>query len=622
MEQKTNFKEFCNAAEKIAILDAKLNNRKVDENFLKNLKVCAAGIFKIVVMGEIKKGKSSLINSIVGVKDLVPTASDVATSTVYKICYGSEIKYNVFFVESAGKPPLVITKDELSDYGTEKGNPNNEKGVDFIQVFVPSPVLKGGLVIIDTPGLGGLFKQHKRITYEYVPKADGVFLVCDSIESPLGIAEINLLKDIEKITNNVCVIQTKANAVDSQARNARRDNNRQILENAGFGNLKYFVVDSHLRFEADETKDIDDLEASGYPALLHFVNSEIKGQVQKLLVSRISTTVAPIVSSAKSELETRKSILSADSESKREEIKTALEQAGQQIADFQQNVQPQIFETLQRGLREIRESVDEKISELRPAGAICNGFEQRINAAESITELSEELESIQSEVPEILTNSVKDCQKIIQDKVVGLVGQIEEKCREIDSNKVKANAEFDSTVNVGMAKKVQLDKPKFSINGYEVSFDTIRNAAFGAFTGGTVTSILWPTIALFTIVSTGLFLGAGIFAAWTGYSIKKKKDDDLKMAKNSYLSQLLNSMSLTTANVQKKIAHIISEVEMSLNSSIRKAVTDAQNNLLRRRNDLNEQTTRSIQETAAKKSELAQYEAEYRSLVNVLKNAR
>lgn len=190
MKTKSTFEEVCYLAASIAQFEAKIKAKEIDQQFIKNLKVWSAGIFKIVVMGEIKKGKSSLINSIIGVKDLVPTASDVATSTVFKICYGPEIKYKVFFFEDAQKSPIFISKDEISLYGTESGNPNNEKLVDFIQVFVPSPILKDGLVIIDTPGLGGLFKQHKRITYEYVPRADGVFLVCDSIESPIGLAEI------------------------------------------------------------------------------------------------------------------------------------------------------------------------------------------------------------------------------------------------------------------------------------------------------------------------------------------------------------------------------------------------------------------------------------------------
>ena len=45
------------------------------------------GIFRLVVMGEIKKGKSSFINALLGEPNLLPTASDVATSTVFKLIY-------------------------------------------------------------------------------------------------------------------------------------------------------------------------------------------------------------------------------------------------------------------------------------------------------------------------------------------------------------------------------------------------------------------------------------------------------------------------------------------------------------------------------------------------------
>ena len=55
------------------------------------------GIFRLVVMGEIKKGKSSFINALLGEPDLLPTASDVATSTVFKLIYGPQKRFKVFF---------------------------------------------------------------------------------------------------------------------------------------------------------------------------------------------------------------------------------------------------------------------------------------------------------------------------------------------------------------------------------------------------------------------------------------------------------------------------------------------------------------------------------------------
>src|ERR1700677_576829 len=106
------------------------------------------GIFRLVVMGEIKKGKSSFINALLGESDLLPTASDVATSTVFKIIYGPERRFKVFFlpdVDTDRRPePKEIPASDLRNYGTEDGNKGNKKRVDFVGVELPHPLLKDG----------------------------------------------------------------------------------------------------------------------------------------------------------------------------------------------------------------------------------------------------------------------------------------------------------------------------------------------------------------------------------------------------------------------------------------------------------------------------------------------
>jgi ribosome biogenesis GTPase A len=54
------------------------------------------GLFRLVVVGEIKKGKSSFINALLGEPYPLPVMSDVATSTVFKVTYGDTRKYKVF----------------------------------------------------------------------------------------------------------------------------------------------------------------------------------------------------------------------------------------------------------------------------------------------------------------------------------------------------------------------------------------------------------------------------------------------------------------------------------------------------------------------------------------------
>lgn len=139
-------------------LEASLTGETVPESWEQQLTMWGAGIFRLVVIGEIKKGKSSFINAMLGTRDLVPVSSNVATSTIFKIRYGTQKGYVVHFFEESGKPALTIDAYDLNRFGTEDGNPGNREQVDFIEVLYPSPLLQSGIVIIDTPGLGGAFQ--------------------------------------------------------------------------------------------------------------------------------------------------------------------------------------------------------------------------------------------------------------------------------------------------------------------------------------------------------------------------------------------------------------------------------------------------------------------------------
>lgn len=269
---------------KAARLEASLTGETIPESWEQQLTMWGAGIFRLVVMGEIKKGKSSFINAMLGTKDLVPVSSNVATSTIFKIRYGAERGYVVHFLKESDKSALPIDVYDLNRFGTEDGNPGNREQVDFIEVLCPSPLLQSGIVIIDTPGLGGLFKAHKQITYQYVPRADAVFFVTDSVESPIGQLETEYLKDIRGITPYLYFVQTKACSVDTEARLARKRNNLSILSRClelPEKDIPYFLVDSELRFDSEKFKDIDDLTESGYPQLMAFIRNVLQANQQK-----------------------------------------------------------------------------------------------------------------------------------------------------------------------------------------------------------------------------------------------------------------------------------------------------------------------------------------------------
>jgi len=110
---------------------------------------------RVLVVGEFKQGKSLLVNGLVGAP-VCPTFDDVATAVPTVVRYAEAL--DVAVVRPDGER-VGIGGDELADHVCEQGNPGNREGWSHAEVGLPRPVLKGGLEIVDTPGVGGITLQ-------------------------------------------------------------------------------------------------------------------------------------------------------------------------------------------------------------------------------------------------------------------------------------------------------------------------------------------------------------------------------------------------------------------------------------------------------------------------------
>lgn len=270
----------------------------------------SSGVFRLVVMGEIKKGKSSFINALLNYPGLLPVETDIATSTVYKIVYGPVERYTVFFepaadnsagdnsgsintsgenTSAAANAPLPIAREQLADYGTEQGNPNNRRQVAFIAVELPAPLLKAGLVLVDTPGVGGLFRKHRDVTFKYAPQADVVLFVVDSVESVISRDEISFLQDLRKHTEQIAFVQTKIDLAGQDQVATWRDRNLAVLSaelKIPVEQLPYFPISSKMKVLADEAASLEDLRDSGFPEMLDFLQRGLLPQRERVVVRR------------------------------------------------------------------------------------------------------------------------------------------------------------------------------------------------------------------------------------------------------------------------------------------------------------------------------------------------
>jgi GTP-binding protein EngB required for normal cell division len=172
----------------------------------------------IAVVGEFKRGKSTLINAMLGAS-LLPTGVLPLTNIVTLIEHGPVPSLEVTFRD---RPPLEAPADQLPDFVAEAGNPENRKKVRYVRLRFPSPFLESGVVLVDTPGFESLHETQTEEARAYLPRIDiGLFLL--SADSPLSAKEMALLDELARNVSQCLVLLNKTDFLTGPERQAMVD---------------------------------------------------------------------------------------------------------------------------------------------------------------------------------------------------------------------------------------------------------------------------------------------------------------------------------------------------------------------------------------------------------------
>jgi GTP-binding protein EngB required for normal cell division len=183
------------------------------------------GRFYVACVGQFKRGKSTLINALIG-QSILPTGFIPVTAVPTVVRFGEPAMARVRSREGSW---IEIGVADLKEYVSEEFNPENQKRVAGVEVFVPSRLLSSGMCIVDTPGLGSVFTGNTAATKAFIPHIDAALVVAGA-DPPLAGEELALVGAVAQQARDLILILNKADRASQAEKAAAVTFTRQLLE--------------------------------------------------------------------------------------------------------------------------------------------------------------------------------------------------------------------------------------------------------------------------------------------------------------------------------------------------------------------------------------------------------
>jgi GTP-binding protein EngB required for normal cell division len=173
------------------------------------------GRFYVACVGQFKRGKSTLLNALIGYS-VLPTAVVPVTAVPTVIRHGVRMAARVRF-QTASWTDIPVSA--VAEYVSEENNPENTKKVAGVEIFVPSPLLETGMCLVDTPGLGSVFAGNTSATHAFIPHIDAAIVVI-GVDPPLSGDELQLVETVSQDVDDIVLVLNKADRADPAERSA------------------------------------------------------------------------------------------------------------------------------------------------------------------------------------------------------------------------------------------------------------------------------------------------------------------------------------------------------------------------------------------------------------------
>lgn len=223
--------------------------------------------FNVAVLGEFKRGKSSLINALLGVA-VLPTGVLPLTSVVTRLRWGEVPGAVIRFKDGTTRS---VPPDQLVEFVTESGNPRNQLQVTAAEVAVSSDLLRGGVVLLDTPGVGSIFEHNTDTTLRLLSDVDAAIFVT-AADPPISGHERSFLTLVKEHAHKTFFVLNKIDVLEIAELDEIRSFTHSVIRDAVDQGVETFPVSARRALQEGDAG----LEALAH-ALRAFIGRDLAG---------------------------------------------------------------------------------------------------------------------------------------------------------------------------------------------------------------------------------------------------------------------------------------------------------------------------------------------------------
>lgn len=514
---------------------------------------------RVLVVGEFKQGKSSLVNALLDVS-LCPVDDDVATCVPTVIRSADRTTATVVYEgEDGGEGTTeTLAVEELDRYVSEQGNRDNEKRILRVDVGVQHPLLERGITIVDTPGVGGLGSVHSSLTFGVLPTADAVVLVSD-VSQEYSEPEIDFLRHaVEACPNVVCVL-TKTDLYPAWRKVAELD--REHLEEQGF-DADLVTVSSELHRLAGELDDEELERESGFPDLLAYLNDRVIANAERFAARSVANDVVSVVSQLRSVAASERAALHEDAD--RQSLMSRLDEARTLTTELASTTSRWQL-TLDEGVDEIRSEVEHELE--RGLRALV----QEASAALDETDPADTWEEFQAWLEQRVGSEVADRYAGLNRRASELAGDVAARFRDTEA---RLSGSLDSETPIDVVEAAAETRLGLVDDG-RVGVLRVIEGSWGGFE---LFAFLGQTAGLGALspvlIAAGLLMGRRVYRNEKERRLAERRQE-AKRAVREYVDEVLFSVRKRIADAVRRLRRSLRETLMEHAEGLRRSTDEA-----------------------------------------------